>query len=231
MPDSLIALDQQLLLWFNGSDSLFLDHFVMLLTNGLTWVPLYLALFYLVVKNNEKMSQIFLIISCALCCYLLSGGINDAIIKPFVARWRPTEDPIFKYAVSVVAGYRGGSDYGFFSSHSANTMAIAVFFSLLVRNRLLNTTLVLWAILNGWTRLYLGVHYPSDVLSGWLWGAMVGTLAYFAFYKFYYKISPKINYISSQYTKTGYSTIDIDVVMLVLMTILTVAVMASLSVF
>ncbi|MBM6993311.1 MAG: phosphatase PAP2 family protein [Prevotella sp.] len=230
MPESLIHLDQQLLLWFNGSDSLFVDRFAEVLTSGLTWIPLYLALFYLVVKNNETMLQIALIVGCSALCILLADGVAEGIVKPLVGRWRPSNDPYFKYMVDVVGNHRG-TDYSFFSAHAANTMSIATFYGLLVRNKLFSVSLIVWSLINCWTRMYLGLHYPSDILCGLLWGVIAGTISYVVFHKFYYKVSPKINYISSQYTSTGYSNIDIDIVMLAIVGILAVAVVASMSVF
>src|SRR5574344_1224596 len=115
--DTLIGLDRQLLLLMNGSDSLFWDGVVATLTNGLTWIPFYLALFYLVIKNNETMLQIVLAIGGVAVCILLADGLADGIVKPLVARWRPTNDPLLKYTVDVVNDMRG-SKYGFFSAHA-----------------------------------------------------------------------------------------------------------------
>ncbi|MFQ7114242.1 phosphatase PAP2 family protein [Hallella bergensis] len=228
--ESLIDLDQALLLWFNGSDSLFLDRFVETLTWGFTWTPLYVALFYLVVKNNETMLQIGLVMVCAGLCILLATGMAEGIIKPLIARPRPSLDPYLKYTVNVVDNHRE-TGFSFFSAHAANTMSLAVFISLLVRNKFFSVVMVVWSLLNCWTRLYLGVHYPIDILCGIVWGIISGLVSYWTFYKFYFKVSPKINYISSQYTPTGYSTTDIDVVMVVIALILAVAMLLSLSVF
>lgn len=228
--ENLIEIDRNLLMWFNGSDSLFLDRLMDMLTWGFTWTPLYIALFYLVVKNNETMSQIVLAMGCAALCILLASGVTEGIVKPLVGRPRPAMDPYVKYMIHVVDNHRG-SGFSFFSAHAANTMSLAVFFSLLVRNRLFNTVMVLWSLLNCWTRLYLGMHYPSDILCGLLWGAISGIISYWVFYKVYFKVSPKINYISSQYTRTGYAIADIDVVMLVMATILVVVTLLSLFVY
>ncbi len=224
--DSFLALDREVLSWFNGSDSLFLDQLVWLLTQGLTWIPMYVALFYLVIKNNETMTQIMIIVGCVALCLLLSSGVTNGIVKPLVARPRPSLDPLFKYTVQVVDGHRN-SGFSFFSAHAANTMAIAVFFCLLVRDRLLSGTLLLWSLVNAWTRLYLGLHYPSDILCGLLWGTVAGLVGYAVFYRLYYKTSPPVTYISSQYTNTGYSRSDIDVVLTVL--VLTVAVLILMA--
>lgn len=228
--DHLIDFDQRLLLLLNGSDSLFLDHLVELLTWGFTWTPLYIALFYLVVKNNETMFQIALTVGCAALCILLADGMADGIVKPLVGRPRPSLDPYLKYIVDVVNDHRG-SGFSFFSAHAANTMSLAVFFSLLVRSRLLTIVLVAWSLLNCWTRLYLGMHYPIDIVCGVLWGLVSGVASYMVYHKFYFKVSPKINYISSHYTSTGYSTTDIDVVMTVVVVVLAVAVLLSLQVY
>jgi undecaprenyl-diphosphatase len=106
-------------------------------------------------------------------CVFLAGGLDDMLVKPTVARWRPTHDPEIGSLVDVANGYRGGN-YGFFSAHAANTFSIAVFFSLLIRQRMLTFFLVGWSLLNCYTRLYLGVHYPGDITIGLLWGGFVG---------------------------------------------------------
>ena len=208
--NSFLELDRQILAFFNGSDSLFIDGIAMTLTSGLTWIPLYLGLFYLVIKNNETMAQVALIVGCAALCLFLAFGLTDYIVKPLVARWRPTNDPIIKYTIDVVNNYRE-SKFGFFSAHAANTMSITVFFSLLVRNRKCTIVLLTWSLLMCWTRLYLGVHYPGDILCGMAWGATVGMFVYLLYKRVYFKISPKLNYVSTQYTATGYSLSDIDV--------------------
>lgn len=213
--DLLIELDRQLLLWLNGSSSLYLDALVHILTTAVTWVPLYVALFYMVVKNNDTVPQIVLVVVCAALCVLLTGTVDDTFVKPAVARWRPTHDPVIGSMVDVVDQYRGGN-YGFFSAHAANTFSIAVFFSLLVRSRLLTTALILWSLLNCWTRVYLGVHFPGDILCGLLWGGIGGTLVYLLYYKLSRRLTMTTNFVSTQYTSTGYQAGDVDVVVSVL---------------
>ncbi len=213
--ETLIGLDKQLLLLLNGSDSLFVDGLAMSLTNAKTWIPLYIALFYAVIRNNENIRRIALIVACAGVCVLLAGTVDDEIVKPLVARLRPTHDPEIGHLVDVVNGYRGGQ-YGFFSAHAANTFSIAVFFSLLMRSRILTFMLVAWSLTNCWTRMYLGVHYPGDILCGLLWGGFVGVMVYFAYLKIRYD-GHRPRFISSQYTSSGYQKKDIDVIITVLM--------------
>lgn len=213
--ESLIQFDKWLLLTLNGSNSLFMDDLVTILTTASTWIPLYIALLYLVIKNNENVRQILLVVGCAALCICLTGTIDDTLVKPLVARWRPTHDPQIGMLVDVVNGYRGGN-YGFFSAHAANTFSIAIFFSLLVRSRILTISMILWSLVNCWTRIYLGVHYPGDIVCGLLWGGCIGVLVYYIYYRIYHCISGNINFISSQFTSTGYQLEDISVVLSVL---------------
>lgn len=209
-------MDMQVLSLFNGSDNIMLDQMVQILTSGLTWIPLYVMLFFVVMRNNETMGQIALVVGSAIFCVLFADGLVDGIIKQLAERWRPSNDPTFKYMVQVVDDIRP-KGYSFCSAHAANTMSLAVFFSLLIRSKMLTITLVIWSLINCWTRLYLGVHYPSDILCGMMIGIVVGILVYLLYYKLYLRISPKINYISNQYTSTGYDHDDIDKVMVILM--------------
>lgn len=178
--EEIIQFDKQLLLMVNGSDSLFLDYLILTLTNALTWIPLYASLLYVVIKTNLNVREVFLILLAAGLCVLLAGTVDDEIVKPLVARWRPTHDPQIGSLVDVVNGYRGGN-YGFFSAHAANTFSLAVFFSLLMRQRLLTIFLVGWSLINCYTRLYLGVHYPGDITVGLLWGGFVGWFVYWLY--------------------------------------------------
>lgn len=208
-------MDMQVLSLFNGSDNIMLDQMVQILTSGLTWIPLYVMLFFVVMRNNETMGQIALVVGSAIFCVLFADGLVDGIIKQLAERWRPSNDPTFKYMVQVVDDIRP-KGYSFCSAHAANTMSLAVFFSLLIRSKMLTITLVIWSLINCWTRLYLGVHYPSDILCGMIIGIIVGILVYLLYYKIYLRISPKINYISNQYTSTGYDHDDIDKAMVIL---------------
>ena len=214
-PETLLQLDRAVFLLFNGSDSLFLDRLATLLTSGFAWMPFYVALLYLVIKNNDTMPQIALTTVCALSCILLADALADGIVKPLVARPRPLNDPFFKDAVDSVPSVWSAS-YSFFSAHAANTFSLAVFFSFLIRHRLAVIALMVWSAVNCWTRLYLGMHYPSDILVGLAWGFLVGWLVYRLYQHFRQRLSPDINYVSSQYTSTGYAIEDIDIMLTML---------------
>jgi len=211
----LIALDKQWLLVVNGSDSLYLDHVARVLTTALTWLPLYLSLFYIVLHNNENFRKVLCVLAGAGLCVLLAGSVDDMIVKPTVARWRPTHDPEIGLLVDIVDGYRGGS-YGFFSAHASNTFSIAVFFCWLIRSRLLSTALIIWSLTNCWTRMYLGVHFPGDILVGLIWGFIVGTFAYYLYYRVTRRMNSSRRFISTKYTSTGYERSDCDIPVTVL---------------
>ena len=226
--DTIIQMDKQLLLAINGSDSLFVDYLAKTLTTAATWIPLYVSLFYVVVKNNDNFRRIICILACAGLCVLFAGTVDDLLVKPLVARLRPTHDFQIGMLVDTVDGYRGGK-YGFFSAHAANTFSIAVFFSLLMRSRLVTLLLVGWSLTNYWTRLYLGVHYPLDILCGLLWGGSVGTGIYFLYrYVDRRLLHSENDYVSSKYTSSGYRYSDIYIVALVLSLTLIYCILRSL---
>ena len=225
-----LANDRLVLSWFNGSNSVFLDGWMSALTSGFTWLALYASLFYLVIKNNETMGLIMLVVGCALACVGLADIMADVIVKPLVERWRPSNDPIFKYDVSVVDGYRGTS-YGFFSAHAANTFSLALFFCMLVRSRVLSVALVLWSFVNCYTRMYLGLHYPSDIVCSLLWGSVCAIGVYY----FYLRVSRRMfgedNYVSTQYTSTGYRLCDVDIVVFVLVSTVLITLFKALFIY
>jgi undecaprenyl-diphosphatase len=203
----LIDFDQQLLLRLNGSDSLFWDGFMWIATSTSTWIPIAIALLYVIFKNN-KIKEALLIIGMLALVIVLADQISSGICKPYFARFRPTQDPDLMYMVDIVNGYRGGR-YGFTSSHAANTFAIAIFLSLLIKSWTLTGTLTIWAILNAYSRIYLGVHYPGDILFGTFTGIIVGAFVYllYSYLRKCYLHQPK--YISNQYTSSGYLISDV----------------------
>ena len=172
MLDYLIALDQQATLALNGSDSIMMDTIMLLLTSTIVWIPMGLYFLYHIYRKTDARTLLFVIIGIALCI-LFADFVSSGICKPLVARLRPSNEPALYGLVDLVNNYHGGR-YGFFSSHAANTMSVAVFLSLQLRKPPVVTLLILWSLINCWSRLYLGVHYLGDVLVGIMWGVTVG---------------------------------------------------------
>lgn len=220
------SIDISILGLVNGSTSSFWDAFMLTLTSGYTWIPLYIALLYLVIYNSETMSQIMLVVGCALLCVVFSGGLSDYVVKPLVCRVRPINDPMLGDII-VSACKAVPKDFSFFSSHAANTISLAVFFSLLVRNMKLFVALLIWSLTNCYTRLYLGLHYPSDILVGLLWGAFIGVLVYSLYVRLYSKVFSPGEFISTQYTSKGYTISTVDIVLCVIVLIYIVSMIIS----
>jgi undecaprenyl-diphosphatase len=168
MLEFLIDLDKKLLLFFNSLHTPWLDPVMFLITKTIFWLPLYLFLLYLVIKNYKKDSWIVLLgIALAI---LLADQITASIMKPFFERLRPSREPSLQGLVHLVNGYTGGK-YGFASSHAANTFATALFFWTIFKNKYRwMWILFVWAVVMTYSRIYLGVHYPGDIIVGMLVG-------------------------------------------------------------
>ena len=209
MLQQLLQWDERITLWLNDSNSLFFDEFFMTVTYTVTWLPLILVLLYVVICNNSFFHVVMIVLFIGLCV-LFADQMASGFCKPYFERFRPTQDPSLMYSLDVVDGYRGGL-YGFFSSHAANTFSVAMFVSLLMRSRALNFMLFSWAILNGLSRNYLGVHYFGDVLVGTIWGCLVGALMYWIYS---HTCKPALRTgdrnPSSAYTVTNYSRAKVD---------------------
>ena len=203
----LINLDQQLLLNLNGSDSLFWDGFMWIATSTFIWIPMAVALLYVIFKNN-RIREAFLVIIMLALAITLADQISSGFCKPFFARFRPTQDPELMYLIDIVNDYRGGR-YGFISSHAANTFTVAVLLTCIIRSWSLAILLFIWAALNAYSRIYLGVHYPGDILFGTLLGVSLGILIYMLYRKLKSKFFEAPRYISNQYTSSGYLIKDI----------------------
>ena len=207
--DTLLNIDRYLLLSLNGSDSLFWDGCMLVYTSMAVWAPLALMMLYVLMKNNNIKDFLLLVVLIALVA-TLTDQISSGFCKPFFARWRPTNDPMLMYAVDVVNETRGGK-YGFTSSHAANSFGIATFIMLLIRNRALSVSLMTWAAMNAFTRIYLGVHYPGDILAGTVIGIVVGWAVYrlYVYIQNHKRRNSRRDWVSDHYTKSGYLVSDV----------------------
>ena len=173
-------LDSQLLLAINGLHNPYFDTFMYAYSGKWIWIPMYAALVYVLFRNLSWRVALACLVGVALTI-TFADQIGASVIRPWVERLRPAnlENPLSEY-VHIVNGYRGGS-YGFPSCHAANTFGLACFLGLLLRKRWLTVYMVFWALLTCYSRAYLGVHYPGDLLVG----ALVGSAGAFLMYRLF----------------------------------------------
>ena len=178
-------LDQQFFLFLNSLHSPFWDPIMFALSGKLIWAPLYLAiLIYLGYKYKRKF---FVIIGLLALAIALSDQISATVFKNLFQRLRPCHEPSLEGLVHIVNGKCGGQ-FGFVSSHAANSFNIAVISLLFIKKRWFSISMVLWATIIGYSRIYLGVHYPGDVICGSILGILVG----WSIYRLYVLIDDKI---------------------------------------
>ena len=169
--NKLKSLDNSILLFINSRHSQFWDGFMMDISNRFIWIPLYLFLAFLIYREFGKKSWI--IILFAIIAVALSDQLASHLVKNIFMRYRPSHNLILSPQLHFVDDYKGGL-YGFASSHASNTFSLTVFIMLLMpKNYKLIAGLFCWVVIVCYSRMYLGVHYPSDIIGG----ALIGILS------------------------------------------------------
>ena len=176
MIEFLLNLDRELLLLFNGWHNAWLDLIMVTLTNGLNWSPFFLLIIGMM-SYKFRWQTIIILVFIGIVI-LLTDRISAGLIKPWVGRLRPSHEPDLEGLLHLVNGYRGGK-YSFVSSHAANAFGVATFLWLILRKQVKWIWIMfVWAVIFSYTRIYLGVHYPFDILGGGVLGAIIGLLVY-----------------------------------------------------
>ena len=188
MLEQLLHIDTEILLAINGWHAPWADRLMWIISAKATWIPLYLLLLGglywryrqpapTTVKWLQRVPAGIVMIVVLCLAVGLADFISSGILKGCVARPRPSRVPELEGVLHLVDNYRSGR-FGFVSSHAANTMTIALLFSLIWRNKIATCGLMLWVAANCYSRMYLGVHYPGDILGGLIVGASVALVAY-----------------------------------------------------
>jgi undecaprenyl-diphosphatase len=175
MIEYLDEIDANALLAINGLNDTFQDAFWWLVTAKWSSLLLLLAVLWILLHQNRR--HALLVLAMMALAVILADQVSSGLIKHLVERLRPTHDPSLENTVHVINGYRGGM-YGFVSSHAANFFAVATLLSYVTRQRLVAFSLFTWALFQCYSRIYLGVHYPGDILGGIVVGLLVGWLVW-----------------------------------------------------
>ena len=178
--ETITNIDSDLFLFLNGLHVDWLDKVMIAITQMWVWAPLYLLLIYWTVKQYGKRCWwIFLTIGIVVLC---SDQLSAHVCKPLFQRLRPCYNPDFQDLIYLPKGMAGGR-YGFVSSHAANTFAVAAFLTAALRKNRnwIGFVLYFWAFISSYSRIYLGFHYPGDILCGALLGILIGLILWKVF--------------------------------------------------
>ncbi|MGM9833788.1 MAG: phosphatase PAP2 family protein [Candidatus Limisoma sp.] len=179
MIELLRSIDTEIFLSLNNLNSPFWDSFMSIFSGKMIWVPMYATIVYILYANLDKRTATFY--SLAIILTIALADMTCArVLRPMAERLRPAnlDNPI-SGMVHIVGNYRGGI-YGFPSCHAANSFGLATILSLIIRKRTLTVFIFLWATVNAYSRLYLGVHYTGDLLVGAIIGSLIAFIVYWA---------------------------------------------------
>ena len=182
MIDSLIVKDIELLIYLNNLGTEQWDGFWIFITNKYSSIPLYLFLIYTSYKHFGSKKTVAIVVSVLLVIAL--SDQTSQFFKYNFMRLRPCWDEDIMPQIRMVLDKCGGK-YSYFSAHAANSMAIASFFSLLLRRKMpiLQIFLIFWAVTVAYSRVYLAVHFPGDIITGLFFGVLYACIMYFIYKK------------------------------------------------
>ena len=178
--ETLSNIDSQLFLFLNSLHVDWLDKVMVLITDMWAWFPLYLLLIYWTVKQYGKRCWwVFLAVGIVVLC---TDQLASHVCKPVFQRLRPCYNPDFQELIYLPKGLAGGK-YGFVSSHATNTFGVAAFLTPALRKYRPWTAIVLyfWAFVSSYSRIYIGYHYPGDILCGAILGILIGLILWKVF--------------------------------------------------
>lgn len=179
MLEKIQELDTNFFVYLNGLGSETYDKLWLIITNQLNWTPLFLLIFYLIYKKIGGKQTLYILLFIAVLIAFTDQTTN--LVKNTVQRLRPCNNPEINTFIRVVQARKS---FSFFSGHAANTMAVATFLYLVLKRHFKYLGfLFLWPLVFAYSRIYLGLHYPGDILTGYFVGAVFGTLIYLLYRK------------------------------------------------
>ncbi|MBO7608713.1 MAG: phosphatase PAP2 family protein [Muribaculaceae bacterium] len=179
-------IDQQVTMAINGFHVAYMDKAMWMLTSVFSWVLMLIA-FLWILRDKGWRSALVAVVAVALTIVFIDQ-LTSGFIKPTVARLRPSHNPALAATIHLVNGYQGGM-FGFVSGHAANSFGVAMIMGLMLRHRPAIIAMIIWAILQCYSRMYLGVHYLGDILCGTVLGLLVAWLVYWLLRFLYRKFS------------------------------------------
>ena len=189
MPDFLLNTDEKLFLFLNSLYTPFFDVFMEAISGKYIWIPLYLFLVFWMIYRRK--AQGLWILLFAVLLFALTDFTSVHFFKNVFERLRPCRDPDIMDKVHLVNGHCGGK-FGFISNHAANTFGLAFLMVFIFRERWLSITLVTWAVVVSYSRIYLGVHYPGDIIGGALWGILLAYVVFWLYRVFITRLTKNI---------------------------------------
>jgi len=198
MLESMLSYERDFFFLINGNHTEMLNYVMWIFSSTAIWAPLVVVFLFAFIYKKGWQEWLPILLAVALVI-LLCDQFTSTLCKPLFARYRPTHHPLFMEQVQIVFGYTGGR-YGFMSSHAANTFGFAAFTAMLFRYKPYTLIVFLWAAITGYSRIYLGVHFISDVVCG----AIIGTIIGFLVYKLYSFATKKLFYTDKDKLKESF---------------------------
>lgn len=183
MLEKVVALDKELLIFLNGLGSPTYDGLWLIITKQVYWTPFFLFLAYLLYKKIG-LKNLGIVILC-IAAILLCCNTSVEFFKATFQRLRPCNDPEIKGIIRIV---HQSDSYSFFSGHASNSMATMMFLFLILKRYYKYSYLIfLYPLIFAYSRIYLGVHFPTDILTGYAFGATFGIIFHLIYKKYFIK--------------------------------------------